>query len=358
MIVRVRGFGAIRRRGSLSVTGRSVAQCGTRRTARLAARDDAGARAGTGMTARQTRSLKRYAWISVGAAVVTITLKLVAYRVTDSVGLLSDALESVVNLVAAVAAVIALGYAGKDPDEDHAFGHDKAEYFSSGFEGALVLAAAAGIAFTAIPRFFNPAPVEQVGLGTVVAVAASVLNFAVARLLFKAGREHRSVTLVADAHHLMTDVWTTVGVLAGVAIVFFTGWERLDPVIAVLVAVNIVRTGFALVRRSMLGLLDTALPPEDREKVHAILTTYEREHGIETHALRTRTAGARNFIAVHVLVPGEWSVDKGHDLLEWIENDIREAIPGTTMFTHLEPLHVPASYHDTGLDRTEAPRYA
>jgi cation diffusion facilitator family transporter len=310
------------------------------------------------MTARPSRSLKRFAWISVGAAIITIALKLVAYRVTDSVGLLSDALESVVNLVAAVAAVIALGVAEKDPDEDHAFGHDKAEYFSSGFEGALVLIAAVGIAWTAIPRFFHPEPVEQLGLGTAVAIVASLLNFFVARLLFRAGREHRSVTLVADAHHLMTDVWTTAGVLVGVGVVYFTGWERLDPLIAVLVAVNIVRTGILLVRRSLLGLLDTALPAEDRERVRAILTRYEREHGIQTHALRTRTAGARNFVAVHVLVPGNWTVHQGHELLEWIENDIREAVPGTTMFTHLESLDDPASWHDTELDRTEAPRYA
>ncbi|MFM9108613.1 MAG: cation diffusion facilitator family transporter [Chloroflexota bacterium] len=310
------------------------------------------------MSVRPSGSLRRFAWISVAAAVAAIGLKLAAYRVTGSVGLLSDALESVVNLVAAVAAVIVLGVVEKDPDEDHAFGHDKAEYFSSGFEGALVLVAAAGIAITAVPRFLHPEPVEQFGLGAAVSIVATVINFVVARLLFRAGREHRSITLVADAQHLMTDVWTTVGVLAGVALVTVTGWERLDPLIAILVAANIVLTGLSLVRRSLLGLLDTALPAAERRTVQDILARYERDHGIETHALRTRTAGARAFIAVHVLVPGTWTVHRGPDLLERLEDDIRAAIPGTTMFTHLESLDDPASWHDTGLDRADTPRHA
>lgn len=301
-------------------------------------------------TARPT-SLTRFAWLSVAAAVVTITLKLGAFRLTGSVGLLSDALESVVNLVAAVAAVVALNVSEKDPDPEHAFGHAKAEYFSSGFEGALVLLAAVGIVATAIPRLFDPQPVEQAGPGIAVAVAASLLNLGVARRLFRAGREHNSVALVADAHHLMTDVWTSVGVVAGVALVALTGWQWLDPVLALLVAANIVWIGVQLVRRSMLGLLDTALPAAELEVVTAILDRYRRGEGIDTHALRTRSAGARRFVEVHVLVPGDWTVQRGHRLLEAIERDIRAELPMTTVLTHLESLDDPASWDDTGLDR-------
>jgi cation diffusion facilitator family transporter len=309
------------------------------------------------MSARTTPSLTRFAWLSVAAAIVTISLKMLAWWYTGSVGLLSDALESVVNLVAAVAAVIALTIAQKAPDEEHAYGHAKAEYFSSGFEGALVLLAAVGIVVTSVPRLFEPQPVEQVGLGLTVSIMASLLNLVVARRLFKAGREYRSVTLVADAHHLMTDVWTSVGVVVGIALVAATGWQRLDPIIALAVAVNIVVTGISLMRRSMLGLLDTALPVEDREKVGTILARYRQDRGIETHALRTRMAGSRAFVAVHVLVPGEWTVHDGHQLLEEIEDEIREAIPGSSVFTHLESLEDPASYSDTELDRESAARY-
>jgi cation diffusion facilitator family transporter len=300
-----------------------------------------------------TYSLTRFAWLSVVAAVVTIGLKAGAYFLTGSVGLLSDALESLVNLVAAIAALIALSVAEQAPDEEHAFGHNKAEYFSSGLEGLLVVIAAGGIVIAAIPRLWFPAPLEQVGLGLGVSLLASLINFGVAQRLLRAAREHRSITLEADARHLMTDVWTSVGVILGIALVALTGWTRLDPVLALAVAVNIVWTGTSLIRRSLLGLLDTALPVEERQVIEAILARYERRDGIQTHALRTRTAGPRRFVAFHVLVPGHWTVHRGHQLLEAIEEEIRVALPATTLFTHLESLEDPASFADTDLDRDE-----
>ncbi len=296
-------------------------------------------------------SLTRYAWLSVLAAVLTIGLKAGAYLLTGSVGLLSDALESLVNLVAAIGALVALTVAEKAPDDEHAFGHDKAEYFASGLEGALVLVAATGIAAAAVPRLLLPVPIEHVGWGLAVSTAASLINLVVARRLLRAGTEHRSITLVADARHLMTDVWTSAAVLAGVGLVVLTGWIRLDPLIALLVAANIVWTGVGLIRRSLLGLLDTALPADDRAAIVAILERYQREAGIQAHALRTREAGPRRFVSVHILVPGAWTVQRGHQLLEAIEQDILVALPTTTVFTHLESLDDPASFDDTALDR-------
>lgn len=299
-------------------------------------------------------NLTRYAWLSIGAAALTIGLKAGAYLVTGSVGLLSDALESLVNLVAAVVALAVLTVAARPPDDDHAYGHDKAEYFSSGVEGGLILIAAASIGYTAIGRLFNPQPLESVGLGLGISVVASLVNLVVARILLQAGRQHRSITLEADAQHLMTDVWTSVGVVLGVAAVWLTGWERLDPIIALIVAANIVWSGVRLIQRSVLGLLDTALPAEDRRVVARILTEYAEREGVQFHALRTRQAGARRFVSLHVLVPGSWSVQRGHLLLEQIEEAIRHALPGTTVFTHLEPLEDPASFADQTLDREMA----
>jgi cation diffusion facilitator family transporter len=296
-------------------------------------------------------SLTRFAWLSILAAVITIGLKAGAYLLTGSVGLLSDALESLVNLVAAIAALIALSVAEQAPDEEHAFGHNKAEYFASGLEGLLVVIAAGAIAVTAIPRLLQPIALEQVGFGLGVSLLASLINLGVAQRLLRAGKEHRSITLEADARHLMTDVWTTVGVVLGIGVVALTGWSRLDPLIALAVAANIVWTGIGLIRRSMLGLLDTALPIEERRVIDAILARYEREAGIQTHALRTRAAGPRRFVAVHILVPGSWTVRQGHELLEAIEEEIRLALPATTLFTHLEALEDPASFADAALDR-------
>ncbi|MFN8514714.1 MAG: cation diffusion facilitator family transporter [Chloroflexia bacterium] len=289
----------------------------------------------------------------MAAAILTIGLKAGAYALTGSVGLLSDALESIVNLVAAIVALIALTVAHQEPDDEHAYGHEKAEYFASGIEGGLILLAAASIAYAAIDRLVHPQPIEQLGIGLAVSVLASLINLGVAVRLRRAGREYRSITLEADAKHLMTDVWTSVGVIVGVAAVAMTRWERLDPVIALLVAANIVWSGVQLVRRSALGLLDTALPAEERARIDAVIERYATS-GVQFHALRTREAGSRRFMSVHVLVPGEWTVQDGHVLLEKIEREIRGEVPGLTVFTHLEPLNDPVSWADATLDRDMA----
>ena len=300
----------------------------------------------------QQTSLTRFAWLSIGAALTTIVLKAVAYYVTGSVGLLSDALESVVNLVAALMALAMLVVAARPPDEMHAFGYSKAEYFSSSVEGALILMAAAGIAWTAIPRLIMPRPLEQVGLGLAVSVIAGLLNFAIARLLLDAGKRYRSITLEADAQHLLTDVWTSAGIVVAVGVVALTGWTRLDPMIALAVAINILWTGVKLLRRSVLGLMDVTLPQAEQEAIKQALSRYECD-GIRFHALRTRHAASRSFISFHVLVPGDWSVQRGHDLVEQIERDIRAAVPSATVFTHLEPVGDPAAWQDISLDRTD-----
>lgn len=295
-------------------------------------------------------SLKRYAWLSIAAALATIVLKAVAWLLTGSVGLLSDALESGVNLAGALMALAMLTLAAQPPDENHSHGHGKAEYFASGFEGVLILAAAIGIAVTAIERLLHPQPLEQVGVGLVVSVVASVINLLTARVLLAAGRAHRSITLEADAHHLLTDVWTSVGVIVGVGAVALTGWLWLDPVLALLVAGNIVWTGWQLIRRSASGLMDEALPAEQQAAVVAVLERH-RANGIDFHALRTRQAGARCFVTLHVLVPGAWTVQRGHDLAEEIEAEIRGCLPHASVLTHLEPLEDPVSSHDIELDR-------
>lgn len=301
-----------------------------------------------------TAHLTRYAWLSIAAAVVTITLKSGAFLLTGSVGLLSDALESVVNLIAAVVALIALRVAAKEPDEEHAYGHAKAEYFSSGLEGLLVLLAAIGIAVTAVPRLIDPVPIEQVGAGLAVSIVASAVNGATAWQLFRAARAHRSITLLASARHLVTDIWTSGGVIVGVGLVALTGWHRLDALVALAVAANIVWVGVSLVRASMLGLLDSSLPDEDLASIESVLARYRETYGIQTHALRTRQAGVRRFMSVHVLVPGDWTVQHGHDLLEHLELDMRATLPEITVFTHLEPIDDPASWDDVTLDRISA----
>ena len=295
-------------------------------------------------------SLTRFAWLSIAAALVTIGLKVGAFLITGSVGLLSDAAESIVNLVGAVVALIMLTIAARPPDDEHAYGHDKAEYFSSGVEGTLIFFAAILIAWAAIPRLFNPQPIESAGIGLVVAGIASVINLGVSRVLMSAGKKYDSITLEADAQHLMTDVWTSVGVIVGVAAVAFTGWYILDPLIALAVAANIVWTGYHLVKRSVLGLMDTAMSPEEMKQVNLILGNYKTQ-GVAFHAVRSREAGARRFVSMHVLVPGEWTVQRGHQLLEQIEGEIRTALPSISVFTHLEALNDPTSYDDTTLDR-------
>ncbi len=306
------------------------------------------------MTTNQLRpSLTRYAWLSIAAALATILLKGVAWQLTGSVGLLSDAIESFVNLAGALMALWMLTLAAQPADDDHAHGHGKAEYFSSAFEGFLILLAAVSIAYTAVDRLMNPLPLEAVGVGLLVSVAASVINFATARVLLGVGRKHNSITLEADAHHLMTDVWTSVGVIAGVGLVWLTGWLWLDPVIALLVAANIVWTGWQLMQRSAAGLMDISLPGERLDEIEALLARY-RAQGLEFHALRTRQAGSRAFVTLHVLVPGHWTVQEGHDWAERIEADIRRALPHGHVTTHLEPLEDPVSMIDQGLDRPPA----
>lgn len=296
--------------------------------------------------------LTRFAWLSIAAAVITIALKAIAYFLTGSVGLLSDALESLVNLVGALMALAMLTIAARPADEDHTYGHSKAEYFSSGVEGTLILIAAVSIVIAAIPRLITPQPLEQVGLGIGVSVAASLVNLIVALVILRASKKHNSITLEANAHHLMTDVWTSAGVLAGVGAVALTGWQRLDPIVAFLVAANIIWSGVRIVRMSALGLMDTSLSNEEVNLIRNALEPYVKNQ-VEYHALRTRQSGSRRFVSVHIIVPGEWTVQRGHRLLESIEADIRGILPSVTVFTHLESLNDPASWDDTDLDRAE-----
>lgn len=300
------------------------------------------------------RFLTRFAWLSIAAAVVTIALKLAAWWITGSVGLLSDAAESLVNLLGGCLALAMLTVAARPADEDHAYGHGKAEYFSSGVEGGLILVAAGGITVAAVGRLLHPRPLEEIGLGLAATALASLINLAVALALLRAGRRHGSITLEANARHLLTDVGTSAGVIAGVGLVALTDVLWLDPLVALLVAANIIRTGVDIVRRSVLGLMDTALVETDLQAVREILARYRTE-GVEFHALRTRQSGARKFVSVHVLVPGHWTVHRGHELLERIEGDIRAALPGSTVFTHLESLEDPASWEDQTLERPHRP---
>ena len=301
----------------------------------------------------KTPSLTRFAWLSIAAALFTMGLKTGAWWLTGSVGLLSDAIESVVNLLGGMMALSMLTVAERPADEEHPYGHGKAEYFSSGFEGALILIAAVSIAVAAVQRLLHPFPLESIGLGLAISVGASLVNLGAALLLLRAGKRHRSITLEANAHHLLTDVWTSVGVVFGVGLVAMTGWQQLDPIVALIVAANILWTAFSILRRSVLGLMDAALPPEDRAVVEKVIQSYEGDV-VKFHALWTRHAGARKFVSMHVLVPGDWSVQHGHHLLEQIESEIRRALPGAIVFTHLESLDDPASWADEVLDRPES----
>lgn len=304
------------------------------------------------MVASDRSALSGYAWLSIAAAVTTIALKLLAWWLTSSVGLLSDAMESVVNLAAAVAMLWALKVSSQPADAEHPFGHGKAEYFASGFEGAMIFGAALAIAWTAIDRLLHPRALADFGIGLAVSTLASVVNLAVALVLLRAGKKHHSIALEADGQHLLTDVWTSVGVLLALGLVWATGWQWLDPAVALLVAANIVRMGVDLLRRSASGLLDTAVSPEDLAALEAVLAKY-RGPTTQFHAVRTRQSAQRRFIYMHVLVPGAWSVQKGHALLEEIEKDIRDAVTNSTVFAHLEALEDPASFEDQELDRAQ-----
>jgi cation diffusion facilitator family transporter len=295
--------------------------------------------------------LERYAWLSIAAALATITLKTLAWWLTGSVGLLSDALESIVNLAAALLALTMLRVAASPPDEQHPYGFSKAEYFAAGIEGALIVLAAGGILASAIPRLVEPQPLQAPLLGLALSAAASGINLAVGMLLIRVGRKEHSIALEADGHHLMTDVWTSAGVIVGVALVFLTGWLRLDPLVALAVAVHIVWTGLRLMRRSWKGLLDAAISAEDTGEVTKLFTEYSRRYGVSFHALRTRQAGARRFISFHLLVPDAWTVAQAHQLSEEIEARMRSMVANAAVFVHIEPISDPASYDDQDLDR-------
>ena len=293
--------------------------------------------------------LKRFAWLSIGAAVLTILLKAAAYFLTGSVGLLSDALESFVNLAGAVMALAMLSIASRPEDESHHFGHSKAEYFSSGMEGGFIIIAAGGIAYTAIERLINPQPLEQLGIGLTVSVMAGLVNLGAAWIIGQNGKKYNSITLSANSKHLMTDVWTSLGVLVGVGLVALTGWQPLDSLVAIGVAINIVWSGVGIVKHSVSGLMDSVLPGDEqgliRKKIEEILP-----EGVAYHALMTRQAGARRFVSFHVLVPGKWTVGRGHVLLEKLEAEITQLLPNMVVFTHIEPLDDPASWSDQKLD--------
>ncbi len=290
-------------------------------------------------------SLTRYAWLSIAAAVLTITLKSGAYLLTGSVGLLSDAIESGVNLVAALMALAMLTVAARPEDDNHTYGHSKAEYFASVVEGILILVAAGSIIWTAAGRLLHPQELEQVGLGLAVSVGASLINLGVAQVLLRAGKQHNSITLEADSHHLMTDVWTSVGVVSAIGVVGLTGWLILDPIIAIAVGLNIVWTAYQLIRRSVEGLMDGALPSEDQQKIEEVIAQYRRR-GVDFHALRTRQSAARRFVSVHMLVPGAWTVHDAHHVAEDFEGDIRKVLSDTIVHTHIEPIDDQISMDD------------
>lgn len=310
--------------------------------------------------ASDTISLTRFGWLSIAAAIATIALKSYAYWLTGSVGLLSDALESIINLVAAIIMLVVLSISARPPDDGHAYGHEKIEYFSSGAEGIMILLAAFSIGYTAWERLWNPQVLQQLDLGIAISIGASLINLIVAKILIRAGKKHQSITLESDGKHLMTDVWTTVGVIVGIALIscanYFEvsknyalhlglqGWEILDPIIAILVALNIVWAGLQLIQRTVAGLMDAALSPEDQELILTALDKFCRTHEITFHALRTRYAGARRFMSVHILVPGDWSVKQGHDLVEIIEQQIMAQFGNIDIDTHIEPIEDSVSW--------------
>ncbi|MBI1351460.1 MAG: cation diffusion facilitator family transporter [Actinomycetales bacterium] len=294
-------------------------------------------------------SLTKWAWLSIAAAVLTIGLKLAAYLLTGSVGLLSDALESVVNLVAAIIALVALRIASLPPDRSHPYGHGKVEYFSAGAEGVMILVAAAMIIWSAVGRLLNPEPLEDLGIGLAITAVATAVNLAVGLAVLRAGRHHRSMALIADGKHLLTDVWTSVGVIIGVGLVALTGWLPLDALVAIAVGLNILWTGSGLVRRSTQGLMDHAMPHAEEVLVSEILRQVTEEYPdgqVHFHAIQTRESGRERFVSLHVLVPGAWTVAQGHDVLELVEDRLRSAIPDLLVHTHLEPIDDPRSYEE------------
>ena len=284
----------------------------------------------------------------MATAFATILLKAGAWLVTGSVGLLADAAESLVNLVAAAVALIVLKVAARPADANHNFGHTKAEYFSAAVEGVMIFVAAISIVVFALQRLVFPQPIESLGIGLMISVIASVLNGGVALVLLRAGKRHHSITLTADGKHLMTDVWTSVGVLVGIVLVWVSGWSWLDPVIAIAVGINILFTGYGLVKESTEGLMDASLPERDNEQLRMILTR-RAGAGIAFHQMRTRVSGARQFMDFHLLVPDDWSVKQGHDFLEDLSDEIVAEFPRMNVTGHIEPINDPRSYAHEGM---------
>ena len=287
--------------------------------------------------APSNRSLERFLWLSLGAAVVILAIKLAAAALTGSIGMWSDAMESTVNVFAAAVALWALRLSAKPADHNHDFGHGKAEYFSAAVEGSMILVAAAVIIIGAVLRLDAPVPLDNLGVGLLLLGVATALNFAVGLLLLRTGRRHRSMALEADGQHLLTDVWTSLGVLIAIGVVYLTGLQWLDPVIALVVGSNILFTGYKLVRRSVVGLLDGTLPPHEVEKVAAVLAEVAHDPRVHIDQLRTRESGRQRFVYATVTVPGEWTVDRSHDLADAVEDAVDAALPGTTTFVHIEP---------------------
>jgi cation diffusion facilitator family transporter len=298
-------------------------------------------------TRAEPAEAERFALLSIAAALLTIGMKTAAWAVTGSVGLLSDAVESLVNLLAAGVALWALRVAARPPDEEHHFGHAKAEYLASAFEGIAILGAAVAIALAAWKRIADPQPIENVGLGLAISLGAAAVNGGVATVLMRAGKRLDSITLRSDAHHLLTDVWTSAGVLAGIGLVKLTGWLVLDPVVALAVATNIVWMAAKILLESAQGLLDRTIPATEKEALETVLARFRTE-GVEVHSVRTRQAGPVRFVDMHVLVPGTWSVQRGHDLCEEIEGAVRAAFPRASVLTHLEPAEDPVAWDDAG----------
>lgn len=299
------------------------------------------------------RSLNKYLYLSIAAAIVTILLKFYAFHVTGSMGLFSDALESFVNLFAALFALLMLHLSRKPADQEHEFGHGKAEYFSSAVEGALILIAAFTIIRSALPRIIDPQPLVNINTGLLFSLLASLVNLLVGLVLINNGKKKKSLLVEADGRHLMTDVYTSVGVILGIIMVELTGWLMIDPIIAILVGLNIIYSGYKLIHRSARELMDASIPEDELEKVTVYLDSLGNRE-IEYHSLLTRMSGPRRFISMHLLVPGDWSVKRGHDCADEVEETIiamfREPV---TVSTHIEPVEDPASMKDIGIDRSE-----
>jgi cation diffusion facilitator family transporter len=296
-------------------------------------------------TLLQRKSLAPFAWFSIVASILTITIKWAAYRVTGSVGFLSDAMESLINLAAGILAFVMLTIAAHPPDKEHPFGHDKAEYFSSLIEGVLIVLAAFGIIYTAINRIYHPRQLEELNIGMALSLLATLINYITSRILMRYGRKHNSITLEADAHHLMTDVWTTIGIVVGILLVKFTNWQLLDPFMAIVVALSIVYTGGKLIIRSTDGLMDSKLSEKEMIIIRKILDGYKKQ-GIDYHALYTRQSSSKSFITFHLLIPGELTIYQAHEYSKMIEKEIMAEIPYSSIFIHLEPLNDPDSFDD------------